>query len=62
MITAACDRCGSKHDVKAPFITLWNGHTIDLCGICMYDSGLVKILDGIFYRRRKRQRKARRRG
>ena len=40
-----CDGCGTEQDVKRQFITLWNGHVVDLCLKCA--APFVSMLDAL---------------
>jgi hypothetical protein len=39
--------CGTTERVRAPFVTIWNGNSVDLCIPCAVDTGLVALLDKI---------------
>lgn len=33
-MTATCDGCGTRSDVRRDFLTAWNGNSLDLCTPC----------------------------
>lgn len=47
---SVCDLCGSSQNVRTPFLTLWNGTAFDLCNVCSYEEGVVRLLDEMSYR------------
>jgi hypothetical protein len=53
--TTACDLCGTAGRVKAPFLDLWNGNSLDLCIPCAADTGLVALLDKLIADRDRKQ-------
>ena len=44
MKTITCDKCGTRKNVKEAFLTVWNGHVIDLCSRCARP--ICKLIDG----------------
>ncbi len=44
-----CDGCGTEQNVKRAFVTIWNGHILDLCKPCA--KPLVAIIDTLNVKR-----------
>jgi hypothetical protein len=54
MIVTTCDLCGTDKEVRAPFVTVWNGNAFDLCLVCARSSGLARTLDDVSQSRARR--------
>ena len=47
MIKITCDLCGSDKNVRAPYVSIWNGLTFDMCPSCSSEE-LSGLLDKIW--------------